>query len=60
MLSLQNAFERYPDEQPQMGKVSVSINLGRSTNIIRKHRQEKEEKENLINQSRWGGQHEND
>lgn len=52
MLSLQNISEHYLGEQPQMGKVSVSINLGESTNIIRKHGQEKEEKENVINQSR--------
>lgn len=52
MLSLQNISERYPGEELQMGKVCVSINLGESTNVIRKHGQEKEEKENVINQSR--------
>lgn len=52
MLSLQNISERYLGEEPQMGKVGVSINLGESTNVIRKQGQEKEEKENVINQSR--------
>lgn len=59
MLSLQNISEHYLGEEPQMGKVGVSINLGESTNVIRKHGQEKEEKENVINQSRWEGQHKN-
>lgn len=49
MLSLQNASERGLAEQLQMGKVSVSINLGKSTNFMRKHGQEKE---NVINQWR--------